>query len=219
MIQWVFERSAAVLPHVVVATDDIRIKETVEGFGGEALMTSSDHKTGTERCAEALELFQEKHAGEFTHVINIQGDEPLLNQAHIEALKGCFKEPLTQIATLIQAMPHHEDLSNPNVVKVVVDKMLRALYFSRSPIPFIRETPGRETPDTHTFYAHIGLYAFKAELLRNLIKLPKSPLEEAESLEQLRWMENGYSIQTVITDQAAMGVDTPEDLEKIESLI
>jgi 3-deoxy-manno-octulosonate cytidylyltransferase (CMP-KDO synthetase) len=219
MIQWVFERASAVLPHVVVATDDIRIKEVVEGFGGEAVMTSSNHHTGTERCAEALDLFQKKHPEEFTHVINIQGDEPLLKQDHLLSLMEGFQEPATQIATLIQVKQHPEDLNNPNVVKVVVDKHFRALYFSRSPLPFIRLTPGQETPADHIFYTHIGLYAFKAELLRALIQLPASPLEEAESLEQLRWLENAYSIQTVVTKHAAMGVDTPEDLEKIAGLL
>jgi len=219
MIQWVFERASASLPHVVVATDDIRIKEVVEGFGGEAVMTSSNHKTGTERCAEALRLLRKNSRVDFTHVINIQGDEPLLKQEHLEALKGCFKERSTQIATLIQPMHHSEDLANPNIVKVVVDKEFRALYFSRSPVPFIRVTSGEETKGNHTFYAHIGLYAFRAELLQELIGLPVSPLEKAESLEQLRWLENGYTIQTLITDQPAMGVDTPEDLEKIWNLI
>ena len=219
MIQWVYERASAVLPHVAVATDDIRIKEVVEGFGGEAVMTSSTHQTGTERCAEALELLQKFHTRKFTHVINIQGDEPLLDQAHLEALISCFNDHSNQIATLIQVLPHLEDLENPNVVKVVVDKQFRALYFSRSPIPFVRETTGKETMDTHTFYTHIGLYAFKEEVLRTLVRLPSSKLEEAESLEQLRWLENAYAIQTVLTDHKSIGVDTPEDLEKIERLI
>jgi len=219
MIQWVFERASAVLPHVLVATDDIRIKEVVEGFGGEAVMTSKNHTTGTERCAEALELFQEMQPEEFTHVINIQGDEPLLKQDHLLSLMECFQEPSTQIATLIQVMQQAEDLHNPNVVKVVVDKHFRALYFSRSPIPYVRKTPGKETPADHKFYSHIGLYAFKAELLQKLIELPASPLEDAESLEQLRWMENRYSIQTVLTKHKSMGVDTPEDLENISRLI
>lgn len=219
MIQWVYERASAVLQDLVVATDDIRIKEVVEGFGGEAVMTSSRHQTGTERCAEALERIQENQLEKFTHVINIQGDEPLLSQAHLEALKACFKDQSTLIATLIQILPDIEDLGNPNVVKVVVDKQFQALYFSRSPLPYIRKTPGQDLQHTHACYTHIGLYAFKADVLRNLIKLPASPLEEAESLEQLRWLENAYPIQTVLTDHKSIGVDTPEDLEKIAKLI
>jgi 3-deoxy-manno-octulosonate cytidylyltransferase (CMP-KDO synthetase) len=219
MIQWVFERASAVLPHVVVATDDLRIKEAVEGFGGKAIMTSPEHNTGTERCAEALELFQVEHSQKFTHVINIQGDEPLLKKEHLLALTGCFKDARTQIATLIQAVKDPQDLSNPNTVKVVVDSQFRALYFSRSPIPFIRATHGLEKPDSHSFYSHIGLYAFSTKVLRKLIHLPASPLEKAESLEQLRWLESSYPIQTALTEYPAMGVDTPEDLEKIANMI
>lgn len=219
MIQWVFEKASAVLPHVIVATDDMRILKAVEEFGGEAVMTSPHHLTGTERCAEALELFQDSHSQEFTHVINIQGDEPLLKKEHLLPLIDSFKDAKTQIATLIQVMNHQEDLNNPNVVKVVVDRQLRALYFSRSPLPFLREKPETGAIASHTFFTHIGLYAFSAEVLRNLISLPVSPLEKAESLEQLRWLENSYFIQTAITEQAAMGVDTPEDLEKIAKMI
>ncbi len=219
MIQWVYERASAVLPLVVVATDDTRIKDAVEEFGGKVVMTSDRHHTGTERCAEALELFSQTHSVDITHVINIQGDEPLLKQEHLETICGCFKEQETQIATLIQPLRQEEDLSNPNVVKVVVDKKFQALYFSRSPVPFIRKTQAELRPAKHPFYTHIGLYAFRAKALRELVQLPGSPLEIAESLEQLRWLENGYTIQTVVTDQPAMGVDTPEDLEKIRKLI
>lgn len=219
MIQWVYERASSELSDVLVATDDQRIKEAVEGFGGQAVMTSSRHLTGTERCAEALELYQKKKALSFSHVINIQGDEPLLKPEHLSDLKNCFSNEQTQIATLIQAMSHTGELANPNVVKVAVDIKFRALYFSRSPLPYIRETPGIESRENFTFYTHIGLYAFRAELLRDLVRLPASPLEKAESLEQLRWLENGYSIQTALSDQAAIGVDTPEDLAKIARLI
>ncbi len=219
MIQWVYERASAILPRLVVATDDTRIIEAVKRFGGEAVMTSARHNTGTERCAEALELFRENHTGEITHVINIQGDEPLLNKEHLEALTGFFKGREAQIVTLIQPMQHEEDLANPNVVKVITDQKFRALYFSRSPIPFLREIPAEKIAAGHTFYTHIGLYAFQAELLQKLVQLPASPLEMAESLEQLRWLENGYTIHTVVTGQPAMGVDTPEDLEEIRKLI
>ena len=139
MIQWVYERSAAILPRVVVATDDIRIRDAVEAFGGVAVMTSPNHRTGTERCAEALNLYKERNPGEITHIINIQGDEPLINQDHLESLTGSFDNPGTKIATLIQPLHQMEEVQNPNVVKVVVDHKLRACYFSRSPIPYVRE--------------------------------------------------------------------------------
>lgn len=217
MIQWVYERASAVLPLLVVATDDRRIKNAVENFGGKAVMTSDAHQTGTERCAEALELFRQSSSEKITHVINIQGDEPLLKKEHLKVLGDCFNEPQTQIATLIQALQHKEGLNDPNLVKVVVNKEVRALYFSRSPIPFVRDNPA--VPVRHPFYTHIGLYGFQAETLLELVQLPASNLELAESLEQLRWLENGYSIQCAVTDQPAMGVDTPGDLEKISKLI
>lgn len=219
MIQWVYEKASAVLPQLVVATDDSRIKEAVEGFGGTAVMTSSHHETGTERCAEALELFRQMHPGEITHVINIQGDEPLLIKEHLEALMGCFNQQQTQIATLIQPVQQADDLGNPNLVKVVVNKSFRALYFSRAPIPYIREPRTDEDPGRQVFYTHIGLYAYNAGVLAELVHLPASNLERSESLEQLRWIYNGYEIQTVVTDQPTIGVDTPEDLERIGKLI
>lgn len=217
MIQWVYERASAVLPDCVVATDDDRIINAVEAFGGVAVKTSENHTTGTERCAEALKIYEDSQSRSFTHVINIQGDEPLLKQDHLDTIKNCFKNDQTQIATLIQVLQDPEDLNNPNVVKVVVDKQFRALFFSRSPLPYIRDK--HVDLAKHTFYSHIGLYAFRAEVLRDLVKLPLSPLEKAESLEQLRWLENSYKIQTAVADQPAMGVDTPEDLEKIARLI
>lgn len=219
MIQWVYERASSELPHVIVATDDQRIMKTVEDFGGKAVMTSSHHLTGTERCAEALELYQETTGRNFSHVINIQGDEPLLKPEHLSALKNCFRQKETRIATLIQSMESIDDQENPNVVKVVVDLNFRALFFSRSPLPHLRRSPETESGKGHTFYTHIGLYAFRADLLRDLVQLPASPLEKAESLEQLRWLENGFSIQTALSKQASMGVDTPEDLARIARLI
>jgi 3-deoxy-manno-octulosonate cytidylyltransferase (CMP-KDO synthetase) len=219
MIQWVYERARAVFPQLVVATDDARIKDVVEGFGGKALMTSADHKTGTERCAEALEIFQQRQPDPITHVVNIQGDEPLLKSGHLQALQDCFREGETQIATLVQPLNRYEELANPNVVKVVVDHSFRALYFSRSPIPYVRNTPKDMYTREHSFFTHIGIYAFRSEILRQLVNLPVSSLEKAESLEQLRWLEHGYSIQTRVTDQSSMGVDTPEDLENISKII
>jgi 3-deoxy-manno-octulosonate cytidylyltransferase (CMP-KDO synthetase) len=218
LVQWVYERASAVFSNLVVATDDERIKKAVEEFGGHAVMTSDEHTTGTERCAEALDLFLHQHEETITHVVNIQGDEPLLKTVHLEALKNCCLAHDTGIATLIRPLENFEELANPNVVKVTVDLSFRALYFSRSPIPFLRDpaTGGTHPP---AFYAHIGIYAFRAEVLRQLATLPGSPLEQAESLEQLRWLEHGYSIQAGVTQQPSVGVDTPEDLERIRKMI
>ena len=157
MIRWVWEKASTVFTHLVVATDDQRIKEAVEGFGGIVLMTSVKHRTGTERCAEALELYRQQHEADITHVVNIQGDEPLLKTEQLESLRACFTDGDTEIATLIQPLVDEDALANPNVVKVTVDKSFRALYFSRAPIPFMRDTP--QGNHQHTFYSHIGLYA------------------------------------------------------------
>ena len=219
MIQWVYESASRVFDHLVVATDDERIFGEVGKFGGKALMTSPEHRTGTERCAEAARLFREQSGKNFSHVVNIQGDEPLIQSEQLSTLADCLRNPETAIATLIQPMRNQDDLLNPNVVKVVVDHALRALYFSRAPIPFIRDLPDASTDLAHTFYTHIGLYAFQSAVLEEIVHLPASDLERAESLEQLRWLENGYTIQTRVTHLVSMGVDTPEDLEKLRRRI
>ncbi len=219
MIQWVYESASRVFDHLVVATDDERIFGEVEKFGGRALMTSPEHSTGTERCAEASRLYRKQTGKSFSHVVNIQGDEPLIQSEQLSTLTDCLRNPETEIATLIQPMRNHDDLLNPNVVKVVVDRALRALYFSRAPIPFIRDRQDAALGHSHTFYTHIGLYAFHSQVLEEVVHLPASDLERAESLEQLRWLENGYSVQTRVTHLSSMGVDTPEDLEKLRSRI
>lgn len=217
MIQWVYESISPLLEHLVVATDDFRIKEAVEEFGGTALMTSPDHGSGTERCSEAFMIYREKSGADFTHVINIQGDEPLINREQVGILMDCAAEEGVQIATLIQPLPNREDLDNPNVVKVVVDRAFMALYFSRSPIPYLRDQNNENQQQDLTYYSHIGLYAFRSGVLEHVVKLPPTSLERAESLEQLRWLEHGLRIQTRITHHSSQGVDTPEDLEKIRS--
>jgi 3-deoxy-manno-octulosonate cytidylyltransferase (CMP-KDO synthetase) len=219
LIQWVYERSSQVFEQLVVATDDSRIFKAVTQFGGEAIMTSSTHCTGTERCAEAYSLIRKEKGRTFSHVVNIQGDEPLIHPDQLQNLQDCFQEPGTGIATLIRPMNNQADLTNPNVVKVVVDQSFRALYFSRSSIPFVRDPEKQNRQDTIPYYHHIGLYAFRAEILEQVVTLPATPLELAESLEQLRWMEHGIPIQTSITHYASQGVDTPEDLEKVRALI
>lgn len=215
MIQWVYERASPLFEHLLVATDDQRIYDAVERFGGLVQMTSPVHSSGTERCAEAALLYEQKTGLKFSYVINIQGDEPLIQPEQLQTLIDCMKTPGTGIATLIRPMEAKEELENPNVVKVVVDQSFRALYFSRAPIPFVR-SPG---PDQETailpFYTHIGLYAFHREVLEQVVTLPPSALEQAESLEQLRWMEHGITIRTALTRLPSLGIDTPEDLENI----
>ncbi len=214
MIQWVYERASVLFEHLLVATDDRRIAVTVERFGGMVLMTSPEHRSGTERCAEAAGLYEQQTGLQFSHVVNIQGDEPLIQTDQIQTLLDCFRAPGTQIATLIRELSRKEELENPHVVKVVVDRSFRALYFSRSAIPFVRESGSRLPPEVR-FYSHIGLYGFRREVLDQVVQMPPTNLEQAESLEQLRWLEHGKAIQTALTDLPSLGVDTPEDLEKL----
>jgi 3-deoxy-manno-octulosonate cytidylyltransferase (CMP-KDO synthetase) len=217
MIQWVYERASSLFEHLLVATDDERIFNAVVGFGGKAQMTSPSHRSGTERCAEAAGLYEELRGHRFSHVVNIQGDEPLIQTEQLQTLIDCFHSPGTGIATLIRQMKEKEELENPNVVKVVVDRSFRALYFSRAPIPFVRSSDTDPESDSTPFYTHIGLYAFRREILDQVVSLPPSALEQAESLEQLRWMEHGITIRTAVTTLPSLGVDTPEDLEKIKN--
>ena len=207
VIQRVYEQVAGVLDDAVVATDDERIYDTVLAFGGRAEMTSPDHKSGTDRCWEAYL----KQGKTYDVVVNVQGDEPFVRASQLEAVKRCFDDPATDIATLVRpfaATDGLEALENPNSPKVVLDAQSRALYFERS-----------EWLARHTFYKHIGLYAFRTEVLRAVTALPQSALEKAESLEQLRWLENGYKIGVGVTDAETIGIDTPEDLEKAEAFL
>jgi 3-deoxy-manno-octulosonate cytidylyltransferase (CMP-KDO synthetase) len=218
MIQWVYEGSAQVFDQLVVATDDRRIYDAVEAFNGRVVMTSSSHQTGTERCAEALKIMQEKSGITYTHVINIQGDEPLIKKEQLLLLKECLMDPVVEIATLIRKASDPADIQNPNMVKVVTDQASNALYFSRSPIPFIRDSHQGWTRGS-SYFVHLGLYGFRADILSRLVTLPPTPLESAESLEQLRWMEHGFTILTRESRFQTMGVDTPEDLEKLNSML
>ncbi len=214
MIQRVYEQVKDGLDQVVVATDDERIEAAVKGFGGNVVMTSANHKSGTDRCYEA---FCKAGTG-YDTIINIQGDEPFIQSSQIEALKECFTDPSIHIATLVkpfrQTDDFEKDLFNPNSPKVVLNKNREALYFSRSVIPYIRGQHHTEWLHTHTFYKHIGLYGYRADVLAEITQLPLSSLEVAESLEQLRWLENGFRIKVGITEQETIGIDTPEDMEK-----
>ena len=222
MIRYVCEhaKSAKSLFDVVVATDDERICDAVLAFGGKAVMTRTDHRCGTERCVEAIERLA--MSDERLVVINIQGDEPFIQPEQIEALKKCFEDPETQIATLVKPFTEADswaDLENPNTPKVVFDNNYNALLFSRSVIPYLRGTDKSEWLKQHTYFRHIGMYAYRAEVLKAITKLPQTALETAESLEQLRWLENGYNIKVAITHSSSVGIDTPEDLKKAEAFI
>jgi len=218
MIQWVYERASYLFEHLLVATDDKRIYDAVGRFGGKVLMTSSGHKSGTDRCAEAAGLYEQQTGLAFSHVFNIQGDEPLIQAEQLQTLIDCIQIPGTGIATLIRPLEAEEEFGNPNVVKVVVDQSFKALYFSRAPIPFVRSSGAEQKTANIPFYTHIGLYAFRREILEQMVELPPSALEQAESLEQLRWMEHGITIRTAVTHLPSLGVDTPEDLELIRKI-
>lgn len=218
VIRRVYEQVAGVLDDAVVATDDERIYDAVLAFGGKAEMTSPDHRSGTDRCWEAY-LKQEK---EYDAVVNVQGDEPFIRASQLETVKRCFDDPATDIATLVKPFAEADGLAaleNPNSPKVVLDAQSRAVYFSRSVIPYLRGVERPEWLARHTFYKHIGLYAFRTDVLRAVTALPQSPLEKAESLEQLRWLENGYKIGVGITDVETIGIDTPEDLARAEEFL
>jgi 3-deoxy-manno-octulosonate cytidylyltransferase (CMP-KDO synthetase) len=201
------------LSEVVVATDDTRIFDHVKTFGS-VVMTSSNHPSGTDRCSEVLTNTTKK----FDYVVNVQGDEPFIDPKQINLLISLLNGQ-TQIATLIKKIEVNEQLFNPNVVKAVIGARGQALYFSRLPVPHVRSKPESEWLTHHTFYKHIGMYAYRADVLPQLAQLNPGLLEKAESLEQLRWLENSFSIQTAETDIETLGIDTPEDLAKAEGYL
>jgi len=217
IIQWVYENAKKALDEVYVATDDERIFQAVEAFGGNAVYTSPNHQSGTDRCAEAAQKIAEKL--KFDVVINIQGDEPFIRPEQIEGLKNCFISPETEIATLIKPITNATEITNINRPKVVINKNQEAMYFSRSPIPFVRDCKPEEWINRNTFYSHIGMYAYRFDVLLDLTRLPIGILEKAESLEQLRWLENGYRIKTAQTMFENIGIDTPEDLEEARKFL
>lgn len=216
MIQWVYERALQVFEHVYVATDDNRIAEAVKAFNGKVVMTSSSHQSGTDRIAEALLTIQKETSIKFDIVINIQGDEPFIQPEQLRKVASCFGDAKVQIATLVKPFSQNEDIFNPNSPKVLINPQSNAIYFSRSAIPFIRGKEKSEWQKHHTFYKHIGLYAYRSEVLLEITKLAQSPLELTESLEQLRWIENGYLIRVEKTDMETLAVDTPDDLERVK---
>ena len=218
VIERVYERVTSVISNAVVATDDERIYAAVESFGGKVVMTSPDHKSGTDRCWEAYQ----KQGEEYDVVINVQGDEPFIAESQLRSIMECFEDEATDIATLVKPFAESDGLAalhNPNSPKVVLDNASRAIYFSRSVIPYLRGVEPEEWLAKHTFYKHIGMYAFRREVLREVTALPQSTLEKAESLEQLRWLENGYKIGVGVTNIETVGIDTPEDLERAEEFL
>ncbi|MDD2961366.1 MAG: 3-deoxy-manno-octulosonate cytidylyltransferase [Muribaculaceae bacterium] len=218
MIERVYKRAKQALDQVIVATDDIRIYNAVKKFGGEAVMTSPSHKSGTDRCLEAYQ----KIGSNADVVINIQGDEPFISPTQIETIKNCFDSNEIKIATLVKEFNSNysfSQLEDPNTPKVIVTKDMFAQYFSRSIIPYIRGIEKDNWTKNHKFYTHVGMYAYRISTLKEITSLQQSNLEIAESLEQLRWIENGYKIKVGITNFQSIGIDTPKDLELAEKYI
>jgi 3-deoxy-manno-octulosonate cytidylyltransferase (CMP-KDO synthetase) len=213
MIQRVYEQAQKCkeLSELIVATDDKRIEIAVQQFKGKVVMTSSKHESGTDRCYEALKV----SSGKFDAVINIQGDEPFIHPEQISKIVNCFKDKNTQLATLVMKLTSTHELTNPNTVKVVVGKNKEAIYFSRTAVPHYRGEDPAKWLQLHTYYKHIGIYGYRADVLAEITKLERSSLEIAESLEQLRWLENGYKVRIEYTDLESHSIDTLEDLKRI----
>lgn len=215
VIQYVYEKVAAVLEAAYVATDDERIYDVVKSFGGQVVMTRTDHKSGTDRIEEAIE----KIGGEWDVVVNVQGDEPFVAKSQLDTICHCFDDPTTQIATLGKPFESMEAVQNPNSPKIVVDNMGFAMYFSRSVIPYVRGKEKSSWLTHYPFLKHLGIYAYRKDVLRQVTQLPQSSLEIAESLEQLRWLQNGFKIKVGTTDVETVGIDTPQDLERAEEFL
>ncbi|MDR3140922.1 MAG: 3-deoxy-manno-octulosonate cytidylyltransferase [Tannerellaceae bacterium] len=215
MIQHAYERAKEALEEVFVATDDSRIEKAVRSFGGNVVMTSSKHKSGTERCYEAYT----KIGRRYNVVVNLRDDNPFIQPSQIELLKSCFTNYSIQIVTLATPFKAEDNfamaLSNKNYPKVVINKLHEAMYFSRSVIPYMRGKSHTEWSAIHTYYKHIRMYAYRSDVLKELAHLPQSPLEIAEGLEQLRWLEYGYKIKVAVSNQEIIGIDTPNDLDTL----
>lgn len=215
VIQRVYEQVVGVLGEAYVATDDERIRQAVEAFGGKAVMTRTDHKSGTDRIQEAAE-----NIGTTADVIiNVQGDEPFIQQSQLATVKALFDDPQVQIGTLGKPFESMDAVENPNSPKIVCDMNGYAMYFSRSVIPYVRGKEPSAWLEHFPYLKHLGLYAYRREVLAEITKLPQSPLELAECLEQLRWLQNGYRIKVGLTDVETVGIDTPEDLQRAEEFL
>ncbi len=219
MIQWVYEKCMNVLADVYVATDDERIKKAVESFGGNAVITSSEHNTGTNRCLEAYKIITGRNKISYDVIINIQGDEPMLHPEQLVCLMEAFQDNHTQLATLVIPVTNPGDLNNESEVFVTFDRNMNALYFSRSVIPAVKGVPKNNWFEKNTFYKHLGMYAYTPRTLEKFAALPQSHLELIEGLEQNRWLEDGNKIKIAITGHQSMPVDTEEDLAMIRKLM
>lgn len=215
MVMRVYEQALKSFDIVYVATDDERILDSVIKSGGKAVMTSGKHMSGTDRCAEAVDLINMETGKKIDIVVNIQGDEPYIRSEQLDQIKSCFSDVSVRIATLVRKTAPGEDIFNPNHVKVILDHEGNAIYFSRSVIPFYRDIDPSEWSASHEFFKHLGLYAYRTETLRRITQLPRSPLEIAESLEQNRWIENGLKIRTITTEWESISIDTPDDLKRV----
>lgn len=213
MIQRVYEQvlKCELVNEVLVATDDVRIAREAERFNGKVMITSAHHTSGTERCAEAAASMHER----FDAIINVQGDEPFIDPGQVDLLARSFRDPQLGIVTMIKKIGSNEELTNPNTVKVVTGEQGQALYFSRCTIPYLRNTDVSQWHQSGIYYKHIGLYGYRPDILQQLVKLQPGKLELAESLEQLRWLANGYRIQTLVTELDTVSIDTPEDLKRV----
>lgn len=218
MIRRVYEQALKCkhLSNVIIATDDERIEEHVKSFGGQVMMTAPYHRSGTERVSEVVEKLHESNPNlKYEVAVNIQGDEPYIDPAQIDSLISSFRDKDVQIATLIHEIKSQSELVSPNVVKVIIDKNRKAITFSRASIPFMRGVEIERWLNHHTYYKHLGLYAYRTQVLEIITRLKPSPIEMVESLEQMRWIENGFFIHTELTSTDSISVDTPEDLLKL----
>lgn len=219
MVQRVYDQACKILSQVWIATDDKRIFEAVTEFGGKVIMTSPDHLSGTDRCAEAVTRIIAETGNKIDVVINIQGDEPFIKPEQIGLLMECFNDENVELATLVRKVEPGEDIFNPNQPKVILNIIGDAIYFSRAAIPYLRDVEMSGWSKAHDYFKHIGLYAYRTETLKSITSLSRSSLEISESLEQNRWLENGYKIRTAITNWESIGIDTPHDLERAKALL
>jgi len=219
MIQRVYDQANKTLENIWVATDDKRIFNAVSEFGGRAIMTSTEHLSGTDRCAEAVDKITFETGEKTDVIINIQGDEPFIKPEQITLLMNCFSDDTVELATLVRRVEPGEDIFNPNQPKVIIDYKGDAIYFSRAAIPYLRDTEKSDWSKHQSYYKHLGLYAYKTDTLKKITLLPRSFLEISESLEQNRWIENGYRIRTSVTEWESIGIDTPDDLERAKLLL
>ena len=218
MINLVYNQAIKVFQDVYVATDDKRIFDEVISFGGKVVMTKKKHKSGTDRCAEAVVKIEEVEQKTFDVIINIQGDEPFIKTEQLSEIRKIFRFKKTQIATLAKPINNKDDIFNPNKPKLILNNKNEAIYFSRFPLPYLRGVRNDRWVSRHLYYKHIGLYGYRKDILAEITKIEQTPLEKAESLEQLRWIEHGYKIKVAFTEHESISIDTPKDLDKVRQI-